>query len=306
VIPLGVAEAPVRLGVDLGGTGTRIVALTESDEITGETIAATKDLGDGRTSSPVERLVELLCTVAGGHRVRGVGIGASGPIDSDGIVRNHDTLALFSDIPLVSTVSDRLGVPCAIDSDAVTFALGEYGLGAGRCARTLIGVTFGTGIGVCVLHDGRPHRGGDGLHPELGHLPVPGGPAPCYCGLNSCWEQLASRAALEERVAETGFFDIRVAAAAAVEGDDPSARELFDRYGRAVGIGLATLCTSFRPDRVVIGGGVAPYLDLFAGGIHSALHRNPPYETDPEIRAAELGAVAGAVGAATLTNPAET
>ena len=306
MIPVAEArDAPVRLGVDLGGTGTRVIALADTGEIANELVATTRSLGEAH--DPIEPLVQLLTTIAADHAVLGVGIGASGPIDADGIVRNHDTLALFSDIPLVATVSDRLGAPCVIDSDAVTFTLGEYHLGAGRGAGTLIGVTLGTGIGACILRDGRPHRGGDGLHPELGHLPVPGGPAPCYCGLESCWEQLASRTALQALATKAGFANIEAAAANACHAaGDPEAAALFERYGRAVGIGLASLCTVFRPDRVVIGGGVTPHLELFASGLRVALARSAPYEVDAEIWAAELGAVAGAVGAALLADTAAT
>jgi glucokinase len=293
------AAGAVWLGVDLGGTGTRVVALSDAGEILAESVTATWSTPVGNGSSPVERLIQLLRDVAGPWPIRGVGIGASGPIDREGIVRNRDTLALFSDIPLVATVADRLGVPCAIDSDAVTFSLGEYRLGAGRGARALLGVTLGTGIGACALDEGRPYRGGDGLHPELGHIPVPGGPAPCYCGLASCWEQLASRTALEKHVAAAGFANAEAASAAASAGDDV-ARELFEHYGQAVGAGLAALCTVFRPDRVVIGGGASAYLDLFFGGLSAALGRNAPYETTRDIRRAELAAVAGAIGAATL------
>jgi len=277
------------------------VALAADGRIAAEEVTSTRLLGPRHP--PGAGLVGLLRRAATGFSIRSVGIGASGPIDASGIIHNHDTLPEFSDIELTDAVSEQLGVPCAIDSDAVTFTLGEYRLGAGRGADELIGVTLGTGIGVCVLRHGRPHRGGDGLHPEGGHLPVPGPAAPCYCGLQSCWEQRGSRTALERLLLDDGTFASLDAAAAAARNGEPGAVAAFDSYGRAVGIGLATMCTVFRPQRVVIGGGSAPHLDLFAGGIAAALERNSPYRTDAEIRAAELGAVAGAAGAALLATP---
>jgi glucokinase len=60
------------------------------------------------------------------------------------------------------------------------------------------------------------------------------------------------------------------------------------------------LLTIFRPDRVVLGGSVAQYLDLFTDSLTKALGRIVPYQWDPAIVPAELGDVAGAVGAAVL------
>ena len=84
---------------------------------------------------------------------------------------------------ITAILSERLGVPCVIDNDAVTAAIGEHAYGAGRDSSGLLVVTLGTGVGVAALIRGRPVRGADGGHPEAGHIAVSGPPAPCYCGL---------------------------------------------------------------------------------------------------------------------------
>jgi glucokinase len=104
--------------------------------------------------------------VAAGLDLQGVGIGASGPVDSDGIIRNPSTLRAFSNILLVTIIAERLAVSCVIDNDAVTAAIGEHRYGAGRNSDALLVVTRGTGIGVCMLNCGRPVRGADGSHPK--------------------------------------------------------------------------------------------------------------------------------------------
>lgn len=144
-------------------------------------------------------------------------------------------------------------------------------------------------------HHGTPYRGSDGVHPEAGHIPVPGPPAPCYCGLATCWEQLASRTALDTA---TGHAADEVAAAATA-GDQRS-RQILDRYADNVGTGLATLTTVFRPARIVVGGSAARYLPLLRPGIDRALTRSRPYAWKPPVAAAELGDYSGAIGAAVL------
>ena len=221
-------------------------------------------------SQLISRLAALIQDAAGGARLEAVGIGASGPVDRGGVIRNDATLPGYSHIPLAQLITARLGVPCAIDNDAVAAALGENTYGAGQHSPVLLAITLGTGIGVALLHDGTPYRGSDGVHPEAGHIPVPGPPAPCYCGLATCWEQLASRSALDTA---TGQATDQMAAAA-IAGDQRS-RQIFDRYAEHVATGLATLTTAFRPARVVVGGSAARYLPLLRPGIDRALTRVP-------------------------------
>lgn len=288
------------LGVDVGGTATRIVRLTDGWHLADECVISTRMLGAAGGRPPGQLLVDKLDEMRDASSLKGVGIGVTGPLDADGVIRNRDTLPELSGLPIADTVSEALGVPCVIENDAVTFGLGELRLGAGRGARAILAVTLGTGVGMSAIQDGRPHRGGDRLHPECGHIPVSGGPAPCYCGLESCWEQVAARTVLERFVAEHGGYDDVVAAAAAARGRDDEAGEIFHRYGIGVGRGLTTLVTVFRPRRVVIGGGVVPYFDLFIGATRATMRRTEGYRVPVEIVPSELGIAAGAIGAATL------
>jgi glucokinase len=219
----------VTAGVDLGGTGTRIVVLDRHGVVLHQVSRPTPASSAGAVSG----LVSSIAAATAGHRLRGVGIGASGPVDSLGIIRNTETLPAFSDIQITPVISERLGVPCVIDNDAVVAAVGEHACGAGRDSAGLLVVTLGTGVGVAALTGGRPFRGADGGHPEAGHIPVGGPRAPCYCGLPSCWEQLASRAALDHLTGND-----TEALAAKARGGDVAAAQMFDTYGERVGTGL--------------------------------------------------------------------
>jgi len=290
-------SGPVSVGVDLGGTGTRIVVLGADGTVRRATSRPTS------AGIPPERavaeLADSIAATASGLPLRAVGIGASGPVDRLGLIRNPHTLPAYSDIPLADIISEHLGVGCVIDNDAVTAAIAEHALGAGRKSDALLVVTLGTGVGVAMVCRGRPVRAADGSHPEAGHLAVDGPPAPCYCGLPTCWEQLASRTALDQL---TSHRTAEVASNART--GDAGASAVFDTYGQRVGAGLGTLLTLLKPDRVVVGGGAAQYLDLTGSGIRHSLHRTPGFTSAPELRAAELGDLAGAVGAALLaTSP---
>jgi glucokinase len=91
-----------------------------------------------------------------------------------------------------------------------------------------------------------------------------------------------------------------VAQPGAARPDGLRPAQLFDAYGERVGAGLVTLLAIFRPDRVVIAGGAARYLELFGHGLRRSLDRGPKYIPKPTMVAAELGDLSGAIGAAVM------
>jgi glucokinase len=283
----------VTVGVDLGGTGTRIATLG-NDGVVLRHITMPTATGIPPTQA-IADLARAIITATAELEIQGIGIGATGPVDARGVIRNPETLPAFSNVEITSILRDRLGAPCVIDNDAVTAAIGEHAYGAGRDSPGLLVITLGTGVGVAALIRGRPVRGADGCHPEAGHIAVSGPPAPCYCGLPTCWEQLASRTALHQLAA--GEIDELAAKARA---GDTAASQVFDTYGERVGVGLATLLTIFRPDRVILGGSAAQYADLFEHGLHQSLNRAARYTQTPALATAELGNLAGAIGAAVI------
>jgi glucokinase len=285
---------PVTVGVDLGGTGTRIVVLESDGTVRDQRIIATPHDAAPAATHVID-LTKHICALAGDADLIAIGVGASGPIDATGVVRNTDTLRAFSGIPLAGLLAEELGVPCTLDNDTVAAAVGENTYGAGQGSRRLLMITLGTGIGACLLVEGKSFRGADGIHPEASHIPVPGPPAPCYCGLPTCWEQLASRRALDI-LTKNATSEL---ATAATNGD-PNAIEFLNRYGRYVGTGTGALITIFRPDRIVFGGSAARYLPLFALGLNEALIRRAPFALTPEYAEARLGALSGAIGAAVI------
>ena len=144
-----------------------------------------------------------------------------------------------------------------MENDADAVALAEAAWGLGRGASCFVYVTIGTGIGGGIVRGGTLYRGADSAHPEIGHTPldVSAGPR-CYCGLNGCWESLASGPAMETWYAEGGE---RIAAAEIfkrAEAGEARARQAVEREVRYVGLGLTGVVTTWCPDVVVLGGGM--------------------------------------------------
>lgn len=293
----------VLIGIDIGGTGTRILAMTAGNEIVDQRTAPTPSTFE--QGSAAEFLAAHIDQVAGGREIVAIGIGASGPVDRDGVIRNPDTLPAFTGLPIVADLRDAFAVPVVIDNDAVCAALAEQRIGAARGASSLLHITLGTGIGACLLTDGRPLRGGDGMHPESGHISVSIPTPPCYCGRKACWEQAASRLALQRTAASllgknpTDKTAIAELATLADNGEAQAARVFYD-FGLTVADGLATLLAVYRPQTVVLGGSGADHFRIYKATVIQALSSLGAWISEITFAKTELDDYGGATGAASL------
>ncbi|PRY10567.1 ROK family protein [Kineococcus rhizosphaerae] len=292
------------VGVDLGGTATRTVVVLGGEVLASQITSTPVD--PSTAISVLEGAVDAVLREAGCviDDLSGIGIGASGPIDAAGVIRNPDSLPALTGLDVVGALRARFATPVVVENDAATAAVAEFRVGAGRGSRSMLIVTLGTGVGVAVVREGVLFRGGDGLHPEGGHVTVPGERAPCYCGRLTCLEQTASRSALQRAAsAVRGSGDLDDLASTA-EAGDRDAIEVFDRFGQRLADGLIELSTQHRPEVVVLAGSAAAYLPHFrtALEVRLALTTSAPV---PRVRATGLGDFGGAIGAALLGGPPE-
>ncbi|EBS7633956.1 ROK family protein [Salmonella enterica] len=292
-------------GIDIGGTGTRIIIHDGHRTVSTKTIATAEFAALAIQDRSPALVSHILSMVPAGNKLISLGIGASGPVDTEsGVINNNDTLECFSNFPLVDELTSALGIKVSIDNDAVAAVLGEFHFGAGKNSKRLLMVTLGTGIGVALLNEGKPFRASNGQHPEAGHIPVSGNPAACYCGLKGCWETLASRTWLQQNL-ETVLpgipfekHDVEFYSKIAEERKDVAT--IFHRYGNYLGRGLVTLLTLYGPDQTILSGSAAHYYPLFRDGLEEALHRSDTYAINKNIVPSELGDIAGALGATVI------
>ncbi len=169
-------------------------------------------------------------------------------------------LPAMRNFPLARELETGLGLPVTIENDANVFGLGESRAGAGRGVRNWIGITLGTGVGGCLILDGRLWQGdGLGFVGEIGHMIVWPGGCRCACGASGCLEAYASGRALVEGIRdaeargelpEADLHRLHARGELTPEdvyrharAGDALACSVFRRMGRALGLALANLCT---------------------------------------------------------------
>jgi glucokinase len=310
------------LGIDLGGSKIAAAVVDVASGALAGRIVVPTEAHEG-PDAVVARMAELaleVCRAAGlrPEQLGGLGVGVPGVFDlATGRTLFLPTLpTTWSNVPVGEALRRALGLPVWLINDARAFVLAEASYGAGRDARTVVGLTLGTGIGGGIALDGRLHLGLDGTAGEVGHMTIDPHGRPCGCGNHGCLETFASGPAITTlgigavvngrttRIGELAGHDLnRVTPETvmrAAEAGDEVAREILARAGAALGVGVANLVTILSPDRVILGGSVARLGEWLFGPVREAVRqrvRAVPVER-VAILPATLGGDAGVIGAA--------
>jgi len=258
-------SARLRVGIDLGGTKTEVIALDADGHQLLRRREPTPANDYDAILDVVTRLVgeaEASCNVP--HGEAGVGVATPGSLSaSTGLLRGSNSVCL-NGMPVKHDLEVRLARPIAMANDANCFALSEASDGAAKGARIVFGVILGTGVGGGIVVDGRVLGGHNGIAGEWGHNPLPWphdderpGHA-CFCGRNACIETFLSGPGLlrDYRLRGGGSCE-SVPAMVAAAPYDLHAEAALARYEERLARALAHVINVIDPDVIVLGGGVS-------------------------------------------------
>ena len=307
------------VGIDLGGTNTKIGLLDEDGNILFSTIVKTES--EQGLEKTVERLANILKIQVSNlnisfEDVAGVGLGVPGPVANGRIVKFWANFPWPVDVDLAAEFEKHLGVPVKVDNDVNVITLGEMWKGGGRGYKNVLGLAIGTGIGGGVVVNGKLVSGKNGAGGEVGHIKVERDGKLCGCGQEGCWEAYASATGLvreaksrltvnkhnllyertkDREVEAKDIFD------AAREGDEFSLN-LVDYEAEFIALGIGNLLHVLDTDVVVVGGGIALAGNILFDKINEKLRKYAMLSTleGLKIVPAELGNDAGIYGAAYL------
>lgn len=308
--------------IDLGGTKIAAAIVGPDGQIVARAKRSTGK--DHRPEVVIDRMADVVRKAAqeGGvdpTTLRGVGIGAPGPIDAEhGAIRTAPNLKGWQDVPLRDELSRRLGVPVALDNDVRVAVIAEGAAGAGRGARSWIALWPGTGVGGGVVIDGKVVTGTTNSAGELGHITIKAGGPKCGCGGRGHLEALASRTAIvkwiAKRVEEGDKTVLTKKVGNVMEARSEDLREAFTsgdklvtravrRGARFLAIGAASIANAVNPELVVLGGGLVEALgEPFARLVEKEVRKLPLAAATGHLKVAisQLGDDAGITGAALI------
>lgn len=309
------------IGVDIGGMSIKAGLVDEKGRITVKNSCKTKP--ERHYSEVIKDMYNLCCQVAenGGttlENIVGIGIGVPGTVNSQKGVVTYSGNLNFKKVNVLKEFKKYCNVPVFIGNDANCAALGETLFGSGGGLKNSILVTLGTGVGTGFILDGKILEGNNGEGAEGGHFRIKINGEKCTCGERGCWEAYASATALmrqtkaallkypdsvmHEIVKDMGKVSGRTAFLAYNRGDKAGAK-VVKQYVNYVACGIITLVNIFRPDIIMIGGGVSHEGDYFIKMVEKIVRRHSfggSNNTVPPVVRASLGNDAGIIGAAAL------
>lgn len=313
-------EQGIGIGIDLGGT-TIIAGAVAKDGVALSSNQIQTRPQNGETIV-LERMVELAQQsvtplIKKGAELRVAGIGIPGLVTSNkGPIVFAPNVGWRTTNP-VAYLEKELGCPVFFYNDAACAAIAESRLGYGQQHKSLLFLTLGTGIGGAFIWNGELFNQHGLYGSELGHIPLRQKGVPCSCGLPGCLQQYGSAIALIRQAKEamglhreSTIWDLcdgeehavstEIVFRAAADGDQ-TALSVIAQFAANLAEGIAGLTNIFRPEAVVLGGGLSNAGELLLQPIRERLPQFT-YASEligvPLLLSSKLGSDAGMIGAA--------
>lgn len=306
------------VGMDLGGTKIN-GALADLDGKILSQYTMSTDAFEGE-QAVLSRIIKVIDKVikevnAAYDEIKAIGIGSPGPLDAKtGVIITTPNLP-FRNFELVKPIKEKFNIPAYLDNDANVAAIGEFMLGAGKGTTNMVYVTVSTGVGGGAILNGNIYRGNTSNALEIGHTtvnPDPNAPR-CNCGNYGCIEALASGTAIARQAREAIEKGLDTTLKSyekvtsyevfkeAKKGDKVS-KDILDKSLNYLGIGVANIISTFDPEMVIIGGGVAKAGQIVFDRVQEVVDKRcfKAMSETCRIVPAGLGTDAGVIGAVAL------
>ena len=285
------------IGVDIGGTFTKLVVLDAANGVRLRHRIPTDDTPASRLPDDVAREVARLEAQIG--PVSAVGVACPGLVNAEGdaVYWMKGRLDVLEGLDWTRALNRS--APVRVINDAQAALAGESAIGAGRGCRNVVMLTIGTGVGGAIMCDGRVLTGSLGRAGHLGHIAVQVPGDKDIVNTPGSLEDAIGNCTIAKRTG--GRFTSTADLVAAHLAGDAEATKVWETSVMLLAAGIASIVNAVDPARVILGGGIASH----AGEALLAPLRRwmdeyewRPRGTGVEIVIAELGDDAGAIGAA--------
>ena len=312
------SRKPYWIGFDLGGTKMMACVLDADYKVLGAARKSTQgghgaQRGVRRIAATIREAMEAAGVKP--DKVQGIGIGCPGTVNTEkGVLITAPNLG-WHNVALGPALQRifKCRVATLNDVDAGTY--GEFTLGAGQGARSLLGVFPGTGLGAGFVYDGKLMQGRNVSCMELGNIWLPGTHLTSTIPGAVLLEDLTSRLGLAAAASVECYrgkapeldhrtnASLREMKSKALTGSYKAGEEatvnVFHNSIQFLGMGIAIVINLMAPDHITLGGGLVeemPRMYLNALREQVAVYAIPELLSGVRFSVAKLGGEAVAIG----------
>ena len=296
------ADSPVVLGLDFGGTKIAMAVCELDGELRASTTVSSGGELGARASFDrgISAAREVLAAAAPGREVVAVGVSTFG-IPFDDRVELAPTIDGWGDLRLGHEVRSAFpGAAVRLATDAKAAAQAEVRWGALAGCDPAIYLNLGTGLAAAIVAGGNVLHGSNGAAGEIGYNLRAASDVGVPLAARTMLEDMISGQALAKRAASHTPHGGPMEAAAVFESgrDVPDLDRLVTDFVAELAFHVVNLAIAINPVRIAVGGGMVRSWDRLRPGLQDALTAGVPFP--PELVVARFPSDAPLIGAVGL------
>lgn len=257
------------ISIDIGGTAIKYGLIGDNAEIIWkDSIKTEAEKGGPEILRKVTGIVQDLIDRTQ-ENISGICISTAGMVDAEkgSIFYAAPLIPDYAGTQFKKTLEEKFHIPCEVENDVNCAGLAEYRSGAAKGSSVALILTIGTGIGGCIIINGKIFRGFSNSACEVGYMHME----------NSDFQTLGAASTLTRKVAQwkeepQEKWDGRHIFEEARKGDKICLRAI-DEMVDILGKGIANICYVINPEIVVLGGGIMAQEDFLKERIENALKK---------------------------------
>lgn len=257
------------ISIDIGGTAIKYGIICENAEIVLKGSLKTEAWRGGpeilkKVIGIVKHLIEYT-----GEAITGICISTAGMVDTErgSIFYSAPLIPDYAGTKFKKILEEKFHIPCEVENDVNCAGLAEYSSGAAKGCKVVLMLTIGTGIGGCIVLDGKVFHGFSNSACEVGYMHMD----------DSDFQTLGAASILSKKVSqwkgepEEKWDGYRIFEEA--KKGDMICNHAIDQMIEILGKGIANICYVINPEVVVLGGGIMAQEEFLRGKIQDAVKK---------------------------------
>lgn len=281
------------VSVDIGGTAIKYGIISEEGII----LERGEEKTEAQKGGPfvLSKAVKIVRQYNNKMKLDGICISTAGMVDpvKGEIFHSAPLIPQYAGTKFKETMEQTFHLPCEVENDVNCAGLAEYTSGAAKGSRIALMLTIGTGIGGCLIWEGKVFHGFGNSACEVGYMRMG----------ESDFQTMGAASILTKKVAlwknepEEKWDGYRIFEAA--KNGDEQCLQAIDEMADTLGMGIANICYVVNPEVVVLGGGIMAQKEFLEEKIEAAVKKYliPIIASQTKIAFAEHKNDAGMLGA---------